>query len=95
MVVFSPAAGDWKCWVYWCRLAPAVNLCGDLGIVANVSSTVFWINSEIIFVCSGKGTLVFIYISNAIPKVPPTHPPHSPTHPLPLFGPGVPLYWDI
>ena len=19
--------------------------------------------------------------------------PHSPTHPLPLFGPGVPLYW--
>ena len=24
----------------------------------------------------------------------PTHP-HSPTHPLPLFGPGVPLYWSI
>jgi hypothetical protein len=24
----------------------------------------------------------------------PTHP-HSPTHTLPLFGPGVPLYWDI
>ena len=22
-------------------------------------------------------------------------PPHSPTHPLPLFGPGVPLYWGI
>jgi hypothetical protein len=22
----------------------------------------------------------------------PTHP-HSPTHPLPPFGPGVPLYW--
>ena len=21
--------------------------------------------------------------------------PHSPTHPLPLFGPGVPLYWGI
>jgi hypothetical protein len=20
---------------------------------------------------------------------------HSPTHPLPLFGPGVPLYWGI
>jgi hypothetical protein len=34
------------------------------------------------------------YISNAIPKVPHT-PPHSPTHPLPLFGPGVPLYWGI
>jgi hypothetical protein len=22
-------------------------------------------------------------------------PPHFPTHPLPLFGPGVPLYWGI
>ena len=20
---------------------------------------------------------------------------HSPTHPLPLFGPGIPLYWGI
>jgi hypothetical protein len=36
------------------------------------------------------------YISNAIPKVPHTlPPPHSPTHPFPLFGPGVPLYWGI
>jgi hypothetical protein len=38
----------------------------------------------------------FIYISNAIPKVPHTlphpTPPHSPTHPLSLLGPGVPLY---
>ena len=29
------------------------------------------------------------------PKSPPYPPPHSPTHPLPLFGPGVPLYWGI
>jgi hypothetical protein len=35
------------------------------------------------------------YISNAIPKVPHTLPPHSPTHPFPLFGHGVPLYWGI
>jgi hypothetical protein len=38
--------------------------------------------------------IFLFYISNAIPKD--THtlpPPHSPTHPLPLFGPGVPLYW--
>jgi hypothetical protein len=21
--------------------------------------------------------------------------PHSPTHPFPFFGPGVPLYWGI
>jgi hypothetical protein len=35
------------------------------------------------------------YISNAIPKVPHTLPPHSPTHPFPFFGPGVPLNWGI
>jgi hypothetical protein len=29
----------------------------------------------------------FIYISNAIPKV-----PHTLPYPLPLLGPGVPLY---
>jgi hypothetical protein len=34
--------------------------------------------------------IYFIYISNAIPKVPNTLP-----HPLPLLGPGVPLYWGI
>jgi hypothetical protein len=39
--------------------------------------------------------IFFIYISNAIPKVPHTLPPHTPTHPLPLLGPGVPLYWGI
>ena len=37
--------------------------------------------------------IFFIYISNAIPKV--SHTPHSPTHPLPLLGPGFPLYWGI
>ena len=36
--------------------------------------------------------IFFIYISNAIPKVPHTHLPHSPTYPLPLLGPGVPLH---
>jgi hypothetical protein len=35
--------------------------------------------------------IFLLYISNAIPKVPHT----LPTHPLPLFGPGVPLYWSI
>jgi hypothetical protein len=29
------------------------------------------------------------------PKGPPYPPPQSPTHPLPLFGPGVLLYWGI
>jgi hypothetical protein len=37
--------------------------------------------------------IFFIYISNAIPKVPYTLPPPcSPTHPLPLLGPDIPLY---
>jgi hypothetical protein len=31
--------------------------------------------------------IYFIYISNAIPKV-----PHTLPHPLPLLGPVVPLY---
>jgi hypothetical protein len=36
--------------------------------------------------------IFFIYISNAIPKVPYTLPlPCSPFHPLPLLGPGVPM----
>jgi hypothetical protein len=40
--------------------------------------------------------IFFIYISNAILKVPYTLPlPCSPTHPLPLLGPGVPLHWGI
>ena len=39
--------------------------------------------------------IFLIYISNAIPKVPHTLPPHCPTHPFPLFDPGVPLYWGI
>jgi hypothetical protein len=40
--------------------------------------------------------IFFIYISNAILKVPYTLPPScSPTHPLLLPGPGVPLYWGI
>jgi hypothetical protein len=41
--------------------------------------------------------IFLIYISNAILKVPYTLPPPpcSPTHPLPLLGPGVPLYWGI
>jgi hypothetical protein len=36
--------------------------------------------------------IFFIYSSNAIPNVSHTLTPHSPTHPLPLLGPGVPLY---
>ena len=38
----------------------------------------------------------FSYISNTIPNVPYTLPPPcSPTYPLLLPGPGIPLYWGI
>jgi hypothetical protein len=40
--------------------------------------------------------IFFIYISNAIPKAPYILPPPcSPTQPLLLPGPGIPLYWGI
>jgi hypothetical protein len=39
--------------------------------------------------------IFFIYISNAILKVPYIPPPGSPTHPLLIPGPGIPLYWGI
>jgi hypothetical protein len=39
--------------------------------------------------------IFLIYIFQCYPKSPPYPPPDSPTHPLPLFGPGVPLYWGI
>jgi hypothetical protein len=42
--------------------------------------------------------IFFIYILNVILKVPCTPsppPPCLPTHPLPLLGPGVLLYWGI
>jgi hypothetical protein len=35
------------------------------------------------------------YISNAIPKVPHTLPSQLPYPSIPIFGPGVPLYWGI
>jgi hypothetical protein len=47
--------------------------------------------------------ILFIYISNVIlfPGFPfknalsPLPYPYSPTHPIPLPGPGIPLYWGI
>jgi hypothetical protein len=40
--------------------------------------------------------IFFIYLSNAILKVPYTLPlPCSPIHSLLLLGPGIPLYWGI
>ena len=38
--------------------------------------------------------IFLIYIFNAIPTVPQPLP-QSHTYQLPLFGPGIPLYWGI
>jgi hypothetical protein len=54
----------------------------------NLNYVIFFL--ELIFLLG----IFLIYISNAIQKVPNT-PPHFLTHPLPLFGPGIPLYWGI
>jgi hypothetical protein len=51
-----------------------------------------WINIK----CNLLLDIFFIYISNAIPKVPYTLPPPcSPTYPLPLLGPGIPVLGHI
>jgi hypothetical protein len=50
-----------------------------------------------------KGVLSFffnyIFTSITFPmlsqKTPHTVPPNSPTHPFPVFGPGIPLYWGM
>jgi hypothetical protein len=66
-------------------------------ISLNIASSIFthmaYIKTSYLF---KKIDIFFIYISNAIPKVPYTLPPPcSPTHPLPLLNPVVPLYWGI
>ena len=66
-------------------------------------------SNDLLFICiSFLLDIFFIYISNVIPcsgsSPPPkkkkpnlSHPlsPCSPTHPLPLPGPGIPLHWGI
>jgi hypothetical protein len=42
------------------------------------------------FVCLFLLGIFLIYISQCHPKSSPYPPPHSSTHPLPLFGPGIP-----
>jgi hypothetical protein len=43
---------------------------------------------------------IFYYVFSSIifpmlSQKSPIPSPHSPTHPFPLFGPGIPLYWGI
>jgi hypothetical protein len=64
------------------------------GIVINDNPLKSWLQHFYLFILLG---IYFIYISNAIPKdpLPMSSPTHSPTHPFPLLGPGIPLYWGI
>jgi hypothetical protein len=53
--------------------------------------SILYLNIKLITFLKKLG-IFFIYISNAVPKVLHTLPPHSPTPSLPLLGSGVPLY---
>jgi hypothetical protein len=59
----------------------------------------YCVNNDVHLITNFKDILLdisFIYISNAITKAPYTLPlPCFPTHPLPLPGPGIFLYWGI
>jgi hypothetical protein len=57
---------------------------------------ILWVWWFFFFCLFKKLDIIYIYISNAIPKVPYTLPPPcSLTHTLPLLGLGIPLYWGI
>jgi hypothetical protein len=56
----------------------------------------YWLLLSSLFEFSFLLDIFFIYSSNAILKVAYNLPlPCSPTHPLLLPGPGIPLYWGI
>jgi hypothetical protein len=57
-------------------------------------SFLFFFLGGVFFYFLFKYFLLCIFL-NYISKSPPYPPPHSPTHPFPLFGPGIPLYWGI
>jgi hypothetical protein len=60
------------------------------------AKTIQWKKDSILFFYYFLLDIFFIYISNAILKVPHTLPPPcSPTHPFLLLGPGIPLNWGI
>jgi hypothetical protein len=62
-------------------------------VPCNTTIILSWVNSSFFLKIFSFYTF---QISNAIPKVPYTLPTAcSPTHPLPLLGPGIPLYWSI
>jgi hypothetical protein len=63
---------------------------GEVALNSHWDKVVFFSNQILLL------DIFFIYISNAIPKVSCILlPPCSPTHPLLLLGPGIPLYWGI
>jgi hypothetical protein len=69
----------------WCNF---ILVCISLMMYMRSSRTTFFFTFHFLL------DIFFIYISNAIPKVPYSFPPpYSPTHPLLLPGPGIPLYW--
>ena len=91
----------WK--AIWVDSSVTAGKCGETGhpehteplrTVQSLPGTIF--KYHVFFFFNFLLDIFFTYISNAIPKVPYTLPaPCSPTHPLSLLGPGIPLYWGI
>jgi hypothetical protein len=73
-----------------------INVTGQSGTPSWWKNIVLKMRKNLIFFLQILIDIFFIYISNAILKVPYTllHP-CSPTHPLPLLGPGILLYWGV
>jgi hypothetical protein len=72
----------------------------DVGLVKILSQSVggLFVLLTVSFALQKLCNFFFIYYvfsSITFPMLSQKSPPHSPTHPFPFFGPGVPLYWGI
>ena len=79
-------------WGLWCLCSIALWIDFILGSsTCQISTWYDWLMVVFIFFI---GYFLHLHFQ-CYPKTPPYPPPHSPTHPLPLLGPGDPLYWGI
>ena len=80
-----------------CRIKICTHPSTDIYVhIINRSTIRILCNLVYVFLKAFLLDIFLIYISNVIPKAPYNLPlPCSPTHPLLLPGPGIPLYWGI
>jgi hypothetical protein len=80
-------------------------VCLFVVVVVSLFFVLLWVGEDCVGLCLVSSIVVVVVVVfiryfphlhfQCYPKGPPYPPPQSPTHPLPLFGPGVPLYWGI